>query len=694
MYKDLEAQKIPVGPVALDIAPPDGEEFILHTHIPRPAAPTETEVEATKKATVRLAEKPLNEYKVNAFFTKCYPRLFPRGKGDPLLKSRQVPVPLAAAAKYLTQFAYYDEKRKRWVWPYAQHGNFQFHIHDMLLRHKANKQAETFMKLNKEVKDLSLEDMQEKDDKWFEEKIKRFTKTTIGSDGYWKYSIRNKFTALIEQEGAFTIFYTMSCADQQWRDWREAFGAEDLNNWEYLKLLRSCTGAVAQLYNLRQRGLRKAFCSSYEAKYWAERDESANRGAPHTHGSIQMRSDPGLCALSKTAAAGLIAVRKLAGLSFLKGDEVEWRKPNSSSDNGFDIVPGKFTVVECSNSQTVNDGKAAALIEDETGEQHEVRRIQLNPTGMASITEKIRDGNYAQSVVAEYANKLAYAVDPLSPEEEEKYEKPDEHPCRRALPRDGPTRNLEEWDKFYTDVVHSCHWHIHTKYCLDWTPKEKRFTCRFAERMEEHVLKDPKEDPRGGEIEKREVVPPEGAKDATEVRFPEHRTREYIAKWNEDLQEFEVSDRPLADAYVDYATLEFHRKKSGKWDSLLRVPRNDSRVNNHSRLLSLYGQCNTDQAIMTSTEKAVKYVTKYITKSEKWTDAAKTIFGQMRKEQLELSCDRSEFQNKLTTIRRSMIGLTSGRDRGLQEVNCRLLQLQVARFSHKFVMHRGGEEKL
>ena len=72
---------------------------------------------------------------------------------------------------------------------------------DLIQRHQALTRAKHFVKINPETAKLTVADLKmkaRKDHTWLEKNCQRFLQNIVGSNSYWKYHVRNRFNALIE----------------------------------------------------------------------------------------------------------------------------------------------------------------------------------------------------------------------------------------------------------------------------------------------------------------------------------------------------------------------------------------------------------------------------------------------------------------------------------------------------------------
>ena len=108
----------------------------------------------------------MNEYQTVGLASQAFPTLFPDCEGDPTDESgRFESVPLKDACSHLLWYARRNNDG-RWVYPFASHKRFAFWAHNLIQRRQTNNQTGVFLKKNEELKNKTVEEIEEEVNKY------------------------------------------------------------------------------------------------------------------------------------------------------------------------------------------------------------------------------------------------------------------------------------------------------------------------------------------------------------------------------------------------------------------------------------------------------------------------------------------------------------------------------------------------
>ena len=172
----------------------------------------------TKLKWPTINSMPINEFEYDGLSSLVFPKLFPKGAGDPTKKARLAFVSETDGFKHLLKFATKNSKND-FYYPFASHPRFKFHSYDRIRRFRTLAQCGVYLNKNPIDSEKSMDDLKNlKDPYEIECVMKRLTaysSNITGSNAYW-YKRRNELEATFEQKQAATIFWTFSYADLWW----------------------------------------------------------------------------------------------------------------------------------------------------------------------------------------------------------------------------------------------------------------------------------------------------------------------------------------------------------------------------------------------------------------------------------------------------------------------------------------------
>ena len=87
------------------------------------------------------------------------PTLFPYGIGDITNKDRMSAVSLTESNNHLQKYAVFDEKQKKWIYPFAKHNRWCHYVQNICEHHRVNSNTSFYLHSNKEHSNLSEEEL-------------------------------------------------------------------------------------------------------------------------------------------------------------------------------------------------------------------------------------------------------------------------------------------------------------------------------------------------------------------------------------------------------------------------------------------------------------------------------------------------------------------------------------------------------
>ena len=255
-----------------------------------------------------MGTRPINEFTEVCLAAKCFPTLFPTGAGDPTSRDREVSLSEADAFKHLMKYGEKDEDGKM-TWRFASHPRFTHWANNRLQRHRLLGQSKVFLEKTPEVAQLTLEELREKSRgpqaHHLLNQMYRFGANLTGSDQYW-YRKRGELEAIFNQEGAATVFFTFSAADNHWADLhRHLPSGPQATALEKAAAVRKYPHVTDWYFCKRlDTFLERFFDKGLGIEWRWHRIEYQSRGSAHGHGCAKLRNDPDLIANTAKAWHG------------------------------------------------------------------------------------------------------------------------------------------------------------------------------------------------------------------------------------------------------------------------------------------------------------------------------------------------------------------------------------------------------
>ena len=271
----------------------------------------------------QLGQQGLNEFTTQGLATQVFPTLFPYGLGDPTATDRQYAVSLSDSFKHLMRYSDMSPNAT-FRWRFASHPRFPFWAMNMKQRHQLISQSKIFMQRNPNDANLTIEQLRDMvgrmDSTHLINRLQRYASKVQGTRQYW-YSRCEDLTALIEQKGSPTVFWTLSSADNYWPQLHSLM--------PHTTTLGHASRVASVIDNPH---LTDWFFHSKLTdfiKYWLQdslnsewhwyRYEYQARGSTHAHGCAKLKDDPGLTKLVSAATVGWVEQQNQENTS----DEVE-----------------------------------------------------------------------------------------------------------------------------------------------------------------------------------------------------------------------------------------------------------------------------------------------------------------------------------------------------------------------------------
>ena len=137
------------------------------------------------------------------------------------------------------------------------------------------------------------------------QKMYRYGANVTGSDPYW-YKKRQELEAIFNQEGAATVFFTFTAADNHWHDLRRHMpSGTDASIGKKMEAMRTYPHVTNWYFTKRLEAFLDRFFNKGLGVAWRwHRIEYQSRGSAHGHGCAKLKNDPGLIELIVKAWAG------------------------------------------------------------------------------------------------------------------------------------------------------------------------------------------------------------------------------------------------------------------------------------------------------------------------------------------------------------------------------------------------------
>ena len=293
-----------------------GDNYNSHSYLPVPRG-TQTQYDAicslfNNTGTEPLqwpniANQPINEFNTPGLATQSFPTLFPFGNGDPTCLDRCRPVSLTESFKHLIRHA--DIVDGQFKWRFATHPRFPYWALNMKQRHQLLSQTSVYLHQHPSDAQLTIDDLRsmvgQLSAEQLMQRLQHYGAKVAGSRPYW-YQRYGELTALIEQKGPPTFFWTVSSADNYWPDLHRLLPHAPGDQSDHSKRTQAVINNphitdwyfTSKLKDWIQHWLYDTLGSEW---HWS-RCEYAGRGSTHAHGCAKLKNDPGICTLVQKAA--------------------------------------------------------------------------------------------------------------------------------------------------------------------------------------------------------------------------------------------------------------------------------------------------------------------------------------------------------------------------------------------------------
>ena len=327
----------------------------------------------------------VNDFQETGLLSKAFPTLFPYASGDPTCRDRNAPVTMDKAGKHFLKYSvnlkdaqrilehtcvtdqernavkalYNEESNMPWIYPFVQNDRFVHFIQNTVERHRAFGQRSFWLSKNSDYSTMTETDIADlikgggEPLKQLLSSMQSFNANVNGSPQYL-YKKRKLLENLIEQKGICSLWFTLSMADNHWKDMfvmmnRDKDGKKtDFPVFESVqaeaswkrKFVRANPHLVDAYFNERVQSLFKEVFSEkgIEIEWLWFRIEYQGRGAPHVHGCLRLKRDPGLARHAKVVFEGRAAALKLRKLDKLAPADDFEAYELSSDDFADDVI--------------------------------------------------------------------------------------------------------------------------------------------------------------------------------------------------------------------------------------------------------------------------------------------------------------------------------------------------------------------
>ena len=186
---------------------------------------------------ITLGSELFNEFNTEYLASLCFPTLFPDTKGDTtnsstvrnISNSNCETESFSEKIKHLIKFC--EKIDNKWVYRFASHPRFAFWAYNILYRRRLLGQGNYYIKQNPGDTKMTLEELQNMvrtgSFDCVMKKLMRYTKNVTGTNAYWN-DAKGKLKATINQVGAPTIFWTLSCAEFHWPEFYSLFSDNEV----------------------------------------------------------------------------------------------------------------------------------------------------------------------------------------------------------------------------------------------------------------------------------------------------------------------------------------------------------------------------------------------------------------------------------------------------------------------------------
>ena len=307
----------------------------------------------TSRNPVRQAPlgKLVNDFNTPNIQAMAFPTLFPFGTGDTTKQARTTLVTMNEGNRHLMWFAVKDPETGKIIYPFVVHDSWCFWAQNTDERHRFQKQQNFYWNNAGDHRNYSLEDLVKiLEDRHNPEhaeqlrdilsKMSRYAANILGSPAYFRKK-RQELEAVMGQLGCCTAWFTLSAADNHWKDMHDAFPMdmpepeqeeeestsnaqesqdedemedvpdldevwkEDENSKAKKRRLfvKENPHIVDWYFCARSDKMLMAFFLHLCITWWWYRIEYQKRGTPHFHGCFRLKSDPNLTLLANSVAA-------------------------------------------------------------------------------------------------------------------------------------------------------------------------------------------------------------------------------------------------------------------------------------------------------------------------------------------------------------------------------------------------------
>ena len=310
-----------------------------------------------------IQRSPFNEYSTSNLASLAFPTLFPDTKGDPTSDevvrqiSEKATESFAQKLKHLIKFG--ERKDGKWIFRFASHPRFGYWAYNMLYRKILLAQGNFYIKQNLGENIPTVDELKEmlESNNYSQliNKIQYYAKNISGTNSYW-YQIKEQLKATLQQHGAPTSFWTLSCAEFHWPEFHALFGEVDHNISNYRENVVKNPHILDWFFTERTEAFVKHWLYNIlDAKWhWYRYEFSVLRGGIHCHGLAKLNSDPDLCDLASNAvtAKQVLKMHKEQSFAYTESD-LTLLKEGATAEKS--ICSYYDYLVSCMNPTQLND---------------------------------------------------------------------------------------------------------------------------------------------------------------------------------------------------------------------------------------------------------------------------------------------------------------------------------------------------
>ena len=367
----------------------------------------------------------VNDFNTPGIYSMAFPCLFPYGLGDPSNRDRQIAISENECGKHLLKYAINVKKMKEvlledptltpserrnveslhsgddpdFIYPFVNHKRFVHFLQNTVERHRAFSQRGFWLQKHSEFGTMDASDMSVVINQGGEQLRKLLSSmqaynANINGSPQYLYRKRKLLEQLIEQHGLCTMWFTLSMADNHWKDMFIALNRDGNGNekefptfltpqaeasWKR-KFVRENPHFVDSYFNNRVRHLFDTIFSEkgLEIDWLWFRIEYQARGAPHVHGCLKLKHDPDLPKLGNKVFKGRLAAKVLAHIGA------------ATPEDHFDAADVRFD-----EFKSVED-----LI------KLDMMKLTYTPTEIQSMKKEVQEGKRSQEIIIAYQDYL------------------------------------------------------------------------------------------------------------------------------------------------------------------------------------------------------------------------------------------------------------------------------------------------